>query len=227
MQDAFTYEDRPVTSVRMFTDRREAGRQLGRALLAYAGMNPLVLGLPRGGVVVADKVARMLGGELDVWIVRKLGAPTQPELGIGAVAEGPIAVLDRPIVRGLRLGRGDLLAAGRREIEVVRHRIERLRQGRTAPELRGRLVILVDDGIARGGTMRAAIRAVRKRHPARLVVAVPVAAPEVIADLRRDVDEVVCLHQPEDLHAVGLWYEEFDQVHDEVVVRILERARVS
>jgi len=209
---------------RMFADRRAAGRALAQALIHHAGTNALVLGLPRGGVPVADEVARVLGGALDVWVVRKLGAPFQPELGMGAIAEGPAVVLDRSIVRELGVRRADLFEVARREMSEVRRRVERFRSGRTTPELRGRVVILVDDGIATGGTMRAAIRAVKKRRPARLILAVPVASPDVVAALGREVDEVVCLYQPEPMFAIGLWYEDFRQVPDEEVARILEHA---
>lgn len=208
----------------MFPDRRTAGRMLAQALLHHAGTNPVVLGLPRGGVPVADEIARTLGGTLDVWVVRKLGAPMQPELGMGAIGEGPAVVLDRGMVGMLGVGTPQLLGIARREMAEVRRRVERFRGDRPAPELRGRTVILVDDGIATGGTMRAAIRAVKKRNPARLVVAVPVAPPEFVASLRREVDEVVCLHEPENLFAIGLWYEDFRQVADESVTRILDRA---
>jgi putative phosphoribosyl transferase len=208
----------------MFADRRDAGRRLAQALIHHAGKNAIVLGLPRGGVTVADEVARVLGGTLDVWVVRKLGAPDQPELGMGAIAEGPAVVLDRSIVRLVGVSYRDLLGVARREMVEVRRRVERFRDGRPIPELRGRTVILVDDGIATGGTMRAAIRAVKKRRPERLIVAIPVAAPDVVDLLRREVDEVVCLHQPDDLAAIGLWYEDFRQVHDEEVIRILESA---
>ena len=208
----------------MFADRRAAGRLLAQALIHHAGTNAKVLGLPRGGVPVADEIARALGGTLDVWVVRKLGAPFQPELGMGAIAEGPAVVLDRSTVRLLGVTAPQLLGVARREMVEVRRRIERFRGDRSAPELHGRTVILVDDGIATGGTMRAAIRAVRKRGPARLVVAIPVAVPDVVTALRREVDEVVCLHQPEDLYAIGLWYEDFRQVSNEEVARILDRA---
>jgi putative phosphoribosyl transferase len=208
----------------MFADRRAAGRALAQALLHHAGTDALVLGLPRGGVPVADEVARVLGGTLDVWVVRKLGAPYQPELGMGAIAEGPAVFIDRTIVGLLRIDAPRLLAVARREMEEVRRRVERFRGGRPLPAIRGRTVILVDDGIATGGTMRAAIRAIRKRGPARLVVATPVATPEIVAGLRGQVDEVVCLHQTPELHAIGLWYEDFRQVPDEEVVRILQRA---
>ena len=208
----------------MFADRRAAGRQLAQALLRYAGTSPLVLGLPRGGVPVADEVARILAGTLDVWVVRKLGAPFQPELGIGAIAEGPAVVLDRSMVRSLGITRAQLLDVARREMGEIGRRIERFRGGRTPPDMRGRTVILVDDGIATGGTMRAAVRAVKKRRPARLVVAVPVAPPDAIAALRYEVDDVVCLREPEALRAIGLWYEDFHPVRDDEVVRTLEHA---
>jgi putative phosphoribosyl transferase len=197
---------------------------LGQALIHYAGTDPIVLGLPRGGVPVADEVARVLGGILDVWVVRKPGVPFQPELGMGAIAEGPAVVLDRLMVRELEVSRTDLFDVAQREMNEVRRRVERFRGGRATPELRGRVVILVDDGIATGGTMRAAIRAVGKRRPARLILAVPVASPDVITALAQQVDEVVCLYQPHPLFAVGLWYDDFRQVPDEEVARILARA---
>ena len=208
----------------MFADRRAAGRLLAQALIHHAGASAIVLGLPRGGVPVADEIARVLGGTLDVWVVRKLGAPSQPELGMGAIAEGPAVVLDREIVRLLGVNSSQLLDIARREMAEVGRRVERFRGDRPLPELRGRTVILVDDGIATGGTMRAAIRAVRRREPARLVVAIPVAAPDVVAALGQEVDEVVCLHQPRRVFAIGLWYEDFRQVSSEEVVRILDHA---
>ncbi len=205
----------------MFADRRTAGRQLAQALIHHAGTQPIVLGLPRGGVVVADEVARVLGGTLDVWVVRKLGAPYQPELGMGAIAEGPAVVLDRQIVRHVCTSLEELYDVARREMAEVSRRVTRFRGDRPAPALEGRTVIIVDDGIATGGTVRAAIRAIRKRRPARLVVATPVASPDIVESLSREVDEVVSLYEPEPMYAIGLWYEDFRQVSDEEVVRIL------
>lgn len=209
----------------MFADRRAAGHQLAQALLRYAGTRPVVLGLPRGGVPVAAEVARVLDGALDVWVARKLGVPIQPELGMGAIAEGPAVFLDRSTVALVGITRAQLLEVARREMNEIRRRVERFRGGRTPPDLRDRTVILVDDGIATGGTMKAAVRAVKKRRPARLIVAIPVAAPDIVAEFRGMVDDVVCLHQPAALFAIGMWYEDFRQVRDDEVVRILERVR--
>ena len=209
---------------RMFPDRRTAGHALGQALLRHAGTGALVLGLPRGGVPVADEVAHVIDGRLDVWVVRKLGVPFQPELGMGAIAEGPIVVLDREIVAATGIRTAEILAGARREMAEVTRRVARYRGGRPGPELRGRTVILVDDGIATGGTMRAAIRAVRKRGPAQVVVAVPVATHDIADAMRREADEVVCLHELDELFAIGLWYEDFRQVPDSEVERILAAA---
>lgn len=207
----------------MFADRRAAGRELAQALIHHAGTNAIVLGLPRGGIPVAEEVARVLGATLDLWVVRKLGAPYRPELGMGAIAEGPAVVLDREIVGALGVTREEIFEVARREMAEVSHRVEKFRRGRATRDLEGQTVILVDDGIATGGTTRAAIRAVRKRHPAWLVLAVPVASPDVVASLRREVDEIICLYRPEPLYAIGLWYEDFRQVPDEEVIRILDR----
>jgi putative phosphoribosyl transferase len=212
---------------RMFADRSEAGRLLAQALIAYAGTDPLVLGLPRGGVPVADEIVQVLGGELDVWLVRKLGAPGQPELGIGAIAEGPAVVLDRAIVRGLAIERAELFAIAHREMAEIERRIAHFRGDRPVPDVRGRTVILVDDGIATGGTMRAAIRGVTRRGAGHVVVAAPVAAAPTCEQLRRDADELVCLHEADGMLAIGLWYEDFRQVHDEQVARILEHAHAA
>ncbi len=224
MPDVPVAPSEPTYDPRVFPDRRTAGRMLGQALLAYAGTHPLVLGLPRGGVPVADEIARVLDGELDVWIVRKLGTPMDPELGMGAIAEGPAVVLDRAIVRDLSITPTQILRVARRELLEIQERVVRLRGDRPAPVLRDRTVIVVDDGIATGGSMRAAIRGIRKHRPDRLVVAIPVAEPNVVARLRRLVDEVVCLHSPDELYAIGLWYEDFRQVRTDEVIEILQRA---
>ena len=208
-----------------FENRTEAGRTLGRALLTYAGRDLLVLGLPRGGVPVAFEVADMLAAPLDVWVVRKLGVPFQPELGMGAIAEGPAVYLDRDLVARLGLSSREVMDVVRREGDEVRRRVSRFRGARPAPEVKGRTVLLVDDGIATGGTTRAAVKGLRKRGATELVLAVPVASPEVISTLRPLVDDIVCLFRPRDLVAIGVWYEDFQQVPDLEVTRLLELAR--
>lgn len=210
-----------------FRDRKDAGVRLGKALAGRPLERPIVIGLPRGGVPVAAEVAAALGAPLDVWVVRKLGVPIQPELGMGAIAEGPSLVLDRDMVEAAEVTDEEVMAVVRREADEVRRRVQLFRGGRPAPEVRGRTVVLVDDGIATGGTARAAVRGLRKRGATRIVLAVPVGAPDTLATLRQEADDVVCLHAPEDLMAIGIWYERFEQVANEEVVAILERARAE
>ena len=213
-----------VLGNQMFVDRRDAGRQLAQALIHHAGTNALVLGLPRGGVPVADEVALALGATLDVWVVRKLGVPAEPELGMGAIAEGPAVFLDRELVSELGIPSSQILGVARRALQELGRLVDLLRGDRPQPDISGQRVILVDDGVATGSTMRAAVRAIKRHQPAWLVIAIPVAAPDTVAALRREVDEVVCLHQPRNLRAVGAWYEDFRQVSTEEVGRILRRA---
>lgn len=211
----------------MFRDRRDAGAKLAIELMKYAPQRPIVLALPRGGVPVGDEVARALHAPLDVWVVRKLGAPSNPELGIGAVAEGGFVYLNERLVRQANLSDAQLaraLAVKQREVEA---RVSRLRRGAAAPTIRGRTAIIVDDGIAMGGTARVAIRALRALEPKKLVLAVPVGAAETVDSLRSDVDEVVCLLPVDELGAVGAWYDDFTQVSDDEVFGILERAHDS
>jgi predicted phosphoribosyltransferase len=213
------------TAFQIFADRAEAGRRLAERLNAYARKpGTLVLGLPRGGVVTAYEVAKALELPLDVFIVRKLGTPGQKELAMGAVASGGIRVLNREVTEALGLGQADIdAAAGEEQAEI--HRRERLyRGGRPAPELEGKTVLLVDDGLATGSTMYAATLAIRRRHPAGVVVAVPVAPPEVCEEFRFTADEVVCLVTPDDFRAVGTWYRNFSQTTDEEVQRLLQQA---
>src|SRR5258705_10136213 len=208
----------------LFRDRREAGRLLAAKLTAYANRpDVIVLALPRGGVPVADEVARALGAPLDVFVVRKLGVPGSEELAMGAVATGGVRVLNDQIVD--RLGIPDHLvdAVAVREQQELSRRERLYRGGRPPPDVRGRAVILVDDGLATGATMHAAIHALRQQQPARIVVAVPTAAPETCEELRAEVDEVICAVTPEPFHAVGLWYRDFSQTTDEEVRDLLAR----
>lgn len=212
---------------RRFHDRREAGRLLASKLLHFAGRSPLILALPRGGVPVAFEVAKILNGELDLLIVRKLGAPGHPEFGIGAVVDGahPQLVLNDAIVRQLAISPDYIRAEASRQIAEIERRRTLYRQGMPPLEPAGRTVIVVDDGIATGGTVRAALRGLRKAGPHHLVLAVPVAPPESIAELKAECDETVCLAMPEPFHAVGLHYDDFTQTSDEEVKALLEEAR--
>jgi putative phosphoribosyl transferase len=208
-----------------FADRSDAGRQLAARLLPLAGENPLVLGLPRGGVPVAEEVATLLGARLEILAVRKLGAPHNPEYGIGAIAEGPTKVLDQEALALLAIDNGTLRHIVERESAELERRVEAYRGDRPRPSLRDRTAIVVDDGVATGVTDTAALRAARREGPRRLVLAVPVCAPDSLARLREEADEVVCLVAPPQLRGVGEWYADFGQVSDAEVVVALERAR--
>ncbi|MDP8970289.1 MAG: phosphoribosyltransferase [Actinomycetota bacterium] len=208
-----------------FKDRLEAGRQLAAELRRAKLVDPVILALPRGGVPVGFEVARSLDAPLDVVVVRKIGAPFQPELGVGAVAEGGDALLDEDALQRLGLTREDLeetIAAERAELE---RRLLRYRGDRPAVPVEGRSAVVVDDGLATGGSARAALQAVRRRGPSRLVLAVPVSPPETAERLSIDADELVCLATPEQFMAVGQWYQHFDQTSDETVIELLQRSR--
>ena len=210
-----------------FDDRRDAGRALGARLVSHRSSHPLVLALPRGGVPVAFEVARALDADLDVIIVRKIGAPWQQELGIGAIVDGekPLVLVDQALAA--RVGADDayLEAATRRELAEAARRKRVYRGERPDPVIRGRTVIVVDDGIATGGTMRVALRAVRAQDPSHLILAVPVAPPESIAELAGECDEVVCLAQPSPFFAIGPHYGDFSQTSDDEVVSLLEMVK--
>ena len=209
-------------ATRRFADRRAAGRQLAERLASLAIEDPVVLGIARGGVPVAYEVARALGAPLDVLVVRKIGAPGNPELGIGAIAEGGAQVLNREVVRELLVSAEELEAALARAREEVSSRVGRYRGARAPVEVSGRTAIVVDDGLATGGTARAALRAVRARHPRRLILAVPVGTRETTRSLREEADEVVCVLEPEQMWAVGLWYERFEPTSDAEIAGLLE-----
>ncbi len=213
------------TEERVFRDREDAGRLLAEALKDYRGQPVVVLALPRGGVPVAYPVARVLDAPMDVFLVRKLGAPMHPELGMGAITEGGVRVLDSAIVRLVGATPGQLNRVIEREEAELRRRGERYRGGRPLPDVRGKVVVLVDDGIATGGTARAALRDLRQRGPARLVLATPVSARDARMALEAEADEVVCLETPSWFHAIGEWYEDFHQLVDEDVIAWLDAAR--
>jgi predicted phosphoribosyltransferase len=210
---------------RFFRDRREAGRLLAAKLAAYANRpDVIVLALPRGGVPVAYEVAQALSAPLDVFLVRKLGVPGYEELAMGAIASGGVRVLNDQLVGGLRIPDYIVDEVARWEQQELARRERLYRGDRPPPDVRGRTVILVDDGLATGATMLAAVKALRQMQPARIVVAVPTASPETCEQLRAEVDDIICAITPEPFHAVGLWYEDFSQTTDEEVRDLLARS---
>jgi predicted phosphoribosyltransferase len=208
-----------------FSDRRQAGRELARLLPATLGSGDVVvLALPRGGVPVAYEIARTLGAPLDVFLVRKLGTPGHPELAMGAIASGGITVLNDDVVRHLNVPRELIDAVAKREQAELERREAAYRHGRPLPSLGNRTVILVDDGLATGSTMKAAVEAVKQQQPARVIVAVPVGAPDTCRALGNIADEVICAHRPAQFSAVGEWYRDFTQTTDEEVTDLLGKA---
>lgn len=213
----------PTRAEVRYRDRAEAGAVLAHALERYRGQHPVVLGIPRGGVPVAAVVARELDGELDVIVARKLGAPGQAELAIGAVTADGGRFLNRDILHALRVSEEYLSRVTAEQMAEARRREERFRGGRPPAPVAGRTVILVDDGLATGATMRAAARAVRTAGPARLVIAVPVGSADACTALAAEADEVVCPSRPEPFYAIGLHYVDFQQVDDSEVVGLLRQ----
>lgn len=208
---------------RPFADRRDGGAQLAALLSTVAWEDPVVLGLARGGVPVAHEVALALHAPLDVLVVRKIGAPGNPEFGIGALAEGGVLVLDEPTVRELYVSAEELAKAIARAREEVGRRVAHYRGERAAVEVAGRTAIVVDDGLATGGTARAALRATRARGPRRLVLAVPVAARQTLTALGDEADEIVYVLAPANLWAVGAWYADFTPTTDAEILELLAR----
>jgi predicted phosphoribosyltransferase len=211
--------------LRPFRDRTDAGRRLAAKLVEYAGRpDVLVLALPRGGVPVAFEVALALEAPLDVLVVRKLGVPGHEELAMGAVASGGAWVLNDDVVRALDISGRVMKDVALRELRELQRRERIYRGDRPAPEVHGRLAILVDDGLATGSTMRSAVAALRRLDPARIVVAVPVAAPAACAEIGCEADQCIYVMTPDPFHAVGVWYEDFSQMTDDEVRDLLERA---
>jgi len=205
-----------------FADRAEAGRMLGEALSVYAGrIDVLVLALPRGGVPVAYEIARMLAVPLDIWLVRKLGAPGQEELAMGAMAGTDTLVLNKEIIKLLNIDEASIDAAIARERTELERRNKLYRRGMPAPDIQGKTIILVDDGLATGATMHAAIVSLRNAGAARIVVAVPVGTTSACRKIRQEADDLVCLYTPEPFFGVGQWYDNFMQTADEEVLALL------
>src|SRR5437773_3943193 len=210
---------------RAFANRTEAGRLLAEKLVNYAGRaDVIVLGLPRGGVPVAFEVAQRLGALLDVFIVRKLGVPGFEELAAGAIASGGVRVLNQDVVRAIPHAEEAIEAVTARETTELQRREQIYREERPAPELRDRIAILVDDGLATGATMRAAVKALRQRGVAKIVVAVPVGPPDTCREIEEQADETICLSTPPFFQAVGQYYEDFSQTSDEDVRELLSQA---
>lgn len=207
----------------LFRDRHDAGRVLASKLMKYAyRTDVLVLALPRGGVPVAYEVAKALHVPLDLFLVRKLGLPGHEELAMGAIASGGVRVLNDHVVRALGVSEDTIAAVAAAEQEELARREHLYRGDRPTPDVRGRTIILIDDGLATGSTMRAAVTALRRRDPARIVVAAPVGAPETCAEFEDEADEAICARMPEPFYAVGAWYSDFSQTTDDEVRKLLE-----
>lgn len=209
----------------LFTDRAAAGARLAERLRYEDLPDGLVLGIPRGGVVVAAEVARALNLPLDIIVPRKIGAPRNPELAVGAVTQDGTAIYNEALLRRLHLKPADLAAEVDRQIEEIGRRMAAYRGSRSGPEVAGRTVVLVDDGIATGYTVLAALRSLRRAGAARIVLAVPVAPPETLANLEAEVDRIVCLESPREFYAVGQFYQDFGQTTDEEVVALLRSGK--
>ena len=208
-----------------FKDRRDAGRVLARKLSAYTGQTDvIVLALPRGGVPVGYEVALALNAQLDIFLVRKLGLPGREELAIGAIASGGVRVLNQDIIRVLNVPEEVINIVAKHELQELGRREHNYRGDRPAPEIRDRKVILIDDGLATGASMRAAVVGVRAQHPVRIIIAVPAAAPEICNAFQFEVDEMVCAMTPEPFYGLSRWYEDFSQTTDEEVRMFLEKA---
>jgi len=208
-----------------FRDRSQAGRLLGQLLAQYKNRpDVLVLALPRGGVPVAYGVAHVLHAPLDVFIVRKLGVPGHEELAMGAIASGGIRTLNPSIIQEFNIPEAAIESATDREVKELARREKLYRADKPAPNISGHTVIIVDDGLATGSTMRVAVAALRRQNPAKIVVAVPIASAETCHELQNDADEVICAVTPEPFHAVGLWYEDFNQTSDAEVTELIRGA---
>jgi putative phosphoribosyl transferase len=210
-----------------FADRSEAGKLLGKALDRYRGDNVVVLALPRGGVPVAAEVASYLKAPLDLLLVRKIGVPAQPELAMGAIIDGddPIVVRNEDVIRLAWVSAAEFDKSCERELAEIERRRRLYVGNRHHVDVKSRIAIIVDDGIATGATVRAAIRGIRRRKPCSIVLAVPVAPPETIEALRKEADDVICLEEPEFFQAIGLYYRDFRQLRDQDVIALMDAAQ--
>lgn len=209
----------------IFFNRSEAGKNLAASLGIFKGATPLVFSLPRGGVVVGYEVARVLSVPLEVLVVRKLGAPQNPELAIGALAEDGTVFLDFGMINFLGISGEQIETLKREAAEAIKIRVQLYRRGENLPGVQGRMVILVDDGLATGATAKAAIKALRQQKPEGIILAVPVCAQPVKKEMKKEVEQVICLLAPSDFRAVGTWYQHFEPVTDKEVIDLLERSK--
>ena len=212
-----------------FSNRTEAGRELAKALAFYKEQHPVILALPRGGAPVAAEIAAALEAPLDLVLVRKIGVPFQPELAMGAVIDGqePLVVRNEQVIRMAEINESEFDAIRDRELEEIERRRKLYLGNRPHPEVTGQTVIIVDDGIATGATIRVALRAIRMRKPRKLILAVPVAPTQSLDELRTEADEIVCLEDYEDFGAIGLYYSDFRQISDAEVIKLLEQHPVK
>ena len=211
----------------LFKDRVDAGRQLAEKLRGYVESDGIVLAIPRGGVVVGAEVARRLGLEFDLIVPRKIGSPQNPEVAIGAVTQDGSTILNSRLIDMLGITEIELKELVSNEIREIKRRIALYRGGESAGDYSGRQVIVVDDGVATGYTMFASLRSARSMHPKELILAIPVAPPDTLEALKKEVDHTVCLISPHDFYAVGQFYEEFDQTSDEAVIKIIKELKKS
>jgi len=209
----------------MFNDRAEAGRALAKSLSDYKGKKVVVFAIPRGGVVLAYEVAKALDAPLDLIIPRKIGAPNEPEFAIGAVTEDGTTILNQDAIQYLGVPDVYIQQEVKRQIAEIKRRMERYLGYRPRPSVEGKTVILVDDGVATGATIRAAIASIKKKKPDSIVLAIPVGPPDTVEELRKEVDLVVCLMTPEPFFAIGQFYRRFEQLNDEEVVQILDKLK--
>ncbi len=207
-----------------FKDRRDGGKKLAERLGKYKGDDPLILALPRGGIETGYEVARELDAELDVIVVRKLGAPSNPEFGFGAIGAGDTRVINEQTVKRLGLSEDEIERVAEKERKELNRRLEKYRGNRELPGIEGRTVIIVDDGMATGGTAMAAVQTTRAQNPEKLILAVPVSPPDSADKLRDEVDDLICLETPSAFMAVGQWYSRFGQTSDDRVIELLRKA---
>ncbi|MDG6923297.1 MAG: phosphoribosyltransferase [Nitrososphaerota archaeon] len=206
----------------IFRDRKDSGMRLAQALKELKGKNPIILAIPRGGVPVAKEIADFLDCEMDLIITRKVGAPGNPEFAIGSVTQDGELITDREFATSYGVGESYILEESKRQAKLIKDRLKKFRGDKPYPSLENRIVVIVDDGIATGYTIRAAVQSIKRKNPALLIIAVPVAPRETIEELQSEVDRVVCLSTPEIFYAIGEFYENFEQVEDEEVVKILK-----